>query len=346
MPKYVWIENGDQKIREDLELLPHKEGGQGDVYFPPEIIIEDSPHWYMGHCDYYDDKYTQSCIKVLKNTGGSTVQLDTIAKMLAHPAQLYEQVNNVGTVPDGLVWDENKKIIGYTMWPLDDDWHGLHEITTTSDSEALGVDLKSAGRIMASLSKAIRVIHSQGFVIGDLNPSNVLFNVNDCCVKVIDVDSWSIHRPDLGLEYSSTVLDIGEIYHPDFIAADRKGEERPAFTQSHDWWAFAYICWKVLTKFDIYQKGDAGEIEKEDRILKKLTTISRATVKQYPKLGPAVQALGPKLWFSLDRCLKRKVQQPFPTKLLEDFADNLRTCACGFTAHASAVICPKCAATL
>jgi len=347
MPKYVWIGNGDQKTRIDLAPLAYKEGGQGTVYlsglFPIEMI--------------------NTCIKVINKPEDFAVQMEAITKMLEHPAQPYERAKHAAAVPLELVWDENKKAIGYTMEELRS-WHGFHELTTVEGSESTEVDLRAAGLLLAALSRAIRTIHGQGFVIGDLNPSNVLFkhiplryfdppdasiehSTVEFQVRVIDVDSWSIHRPDLGIEYSSHVLDRGVIYHPDIIQADKEGKPWPHFTPDHDWWAFACICWWVLTKHDPYQWGKHEAIKnKEKRILKNLTANSAVAVRLGFISGSAVQALGPKLRFYLDRCLKGKEKRPFPTKMLEDFADNLRTCACGFTAHASAVICPKCAQLL
>jgi len=322
--KYIW----DEKNRYDLATIPDenvKEGGQGNVYL-------------LGN---------QLCIKVLKEPDDFTIQLTIIGKILNHPTKPYEHVKAVGTVPKGLIWDENKKIVGYTMEQLLG-WHGLHEIITEADSETLGVDLKSSGLILAALSRATRLIHSQGFVIGDFNPSNILFKEErgQFLVKFIDTDSWSIYRHDLDIEYASKVLDIGTIYYPDVIQANKDGKPWPNFTPNHDWWAFVYISWMILTKFDPYQTGAVGDIDKEERILENHTANRAATVRLHPEFGPATQALGPKLRFYLDRCLKRKVRRPFPTKVLQDFANNLRLCPCGFEAHASAVLCPSCAQLL
>lgn len=327
MPNYILIGNDDRKKSLNLASLSAnmKTGGQGDVYFPSDKI----------------------CIKVIHNPDEFRNQLDNIAALISDRNRLYEQVRSVSAVPLELVWDESgKKIIGYTMDHLSV-WNGLHEIQTEADSNYFGINLRSAGIILAELSRAIRIIHRQGFVIGDLNPSNILFKQeqNRFLVKVIDVDSWSIYRKDdLNIEYASKVLDIGKIYHSDIIQADREGRTWPNFTPSHDWWAFACIGWMVLTKFDPFTIGNTSDEDREDRILAGHTSNCAASVRLRPKYGPAVQALGPKLRFHLDRCLKRKTRRPFPTKLLEEFADGLSSCKkCGFIAHKSAVICPSCA---
>lgn len=331
MSNYVLVGNGDKKTRHDLAVMTAstKTGGQGNVYFPDR----------------------KTCIKVLHDPNDFTVQLANISKLLLNSAKPYEQVRSVSAAPLELVWDESaQKIVGYTMEQLTG-WRGFHEIETEADSESNGVDLRSSGLLLAELSKNIRVVHSLGFVIGDLNPSNVLFKCEGYdrfLVKIIDVDSWSICRKgDLGIEYASKVLDTGVIYHPDIIQADRNKRPWPDFTPLHDWWAFAYIGWMILTKYDPFTTGMATDEDKEDRIIEGHTANSASAVKLRPDCGPAAQALGPKLRFHLDRCLKNKVQRPFPTKILEDFANNLCRCKkCNFTAHKSAIICPHCATIL
>ncbi|MFA4817504.1 MAG: serine/threonine-protein kinase [Parcubacteria group bacterium] len=327
MPKIVWIGNGNNKKSYDLNSLEStmKTGGQGHVYFPKSNI----------------------CIKVLSEPDEFTDQLSAIGKVLFNSSRPYEQVKTVSAIPVELVWDEGvKRVIGYVMERLDD-WINLSDIQTETDSESLGINLRSAGLILASLSRAIRLIHSQGFVVGDFNPSNILFKQekDQFFVKVIDVDSWSIYRKDdLGIEYASKVLDIGTIYYPDIIQADREKKPWPNFRPDHDWWAFSYISWMILTKFDPFMTGRISGVSREDRILNGYTANSAAAVKLHPEYGPAAQALGPKLRFYLDRSLKRKVRRPFPTKVLEDFASNLRLCTkCNLTSHISAVMCPKCA---
>ncbi len=327
MSKYVLIGNGTKKTKCDLSPLSPdmKTGGQADVYFPN----------------------SQYCIKVLHDPDEFRIQLDNIARILYNCNQIYEQVESVSAVPLELVWDENgKKVIGFTMKRLAG-WNGLQELITEAGSESMNMDLKSTGLLLAELCKAVRIIHSQGFVIGDFNPSNILFKRegNKLSIKVIDVDSWSIYRKnDLGIEYASKVLDIGVIYYPDIIQADRAKKAWPNFTVSHDWWAFACISWMALVKYDPFLTGMISDTDREDRILGNHTANSAATVRLHPDCGPVVQALGPKLRFYLDRCLKRKVTRPFPTKILEDFANDLCRCKkCKFTAHASAVFCPQCA---
>lgn len=326
---HVWVGNNGKKVRynlADYDADHKKEGGQGIVYF----------------------RDNESCLKVVDKPEEHAVQLATIAKILACPAQPYAQVRAAGAVPVDLVRDENNRVIGYTMEQLVG-WHGLNEIQTEQDSQELGVDLAEAGMILAALSHAVRLIHSQGFVIGDFNPRNVLFTQDgdQFLAKVIDADSWSIYRQaDLGIEYASNVLDTGAIYYPDVIKADRDGQPCPRFTTNHDWWAFAHHAWWILTKYDPYQVGVVDVADREDRVLYNHTAYHASTVKLHPEFGPATQAMGTKLRFYLDRCLKGKDKRPFPTKMLDDFAHNLRRCKCGFTAHTSAIFCPKCAEIL
>jgi len=225
-------------------------------------------------------------------------------------------------------------------------WNGLQEIMTEEGSQKINVDLKSSGLILCSISRAIYQIHNLGFVIGDLNPSNILFKQegNIFNIKIIDVDSWSIYRKDdLGIEYSSNVLDTEKIYHYDFVKADIEGKLWPNFKPYHDWWAFSCICWMALTKYDPFMNGMVSGADREERILNNHTANSAATVELHPDCGPVTQALGPKLRFYLDKSLKRKTLRPFPTKLLEDFSDAIFKCKnCNFSTHSSAVICPSC----
>ena len=323
---YVLV--GSQKTRYDLNSLvaTMKSGGQGNVYFP-------------NHEDY--------CFKVLHDPDKFAFQLRIISEILKNSNNPYKQVESISAVPLDLVWDENsKKIIGYTMEKLFG-WEELNALITESSSEDVGINLGSAGLILAALSEAVRVVHGQKFVLGDFNPSNVLFKRDRgdrFLIKIIDVDSWSIYRKDdLGIEYASKVLDTQFIYYPEIIRADRDGKTWPNFTFENDWWAFAYISWMVLTKYDPFSTGKTDNYDKEDRILENNPANNAATVDLHPECGPATQALGPKLRLHLDRCLKHIAKRPFPTKLLTDFANNLYRCQkCDLIFHESAMFCPRC----
>jgi serine/threonine protein kinase len=267
-----------------------------------------------------------------------------------HQTKPYEKVKSFSAVPRQLVWDEaGKEVLGFSMEKLVG-WNALSEILTESNSKDLKIDLRDSGLILTELCKGLKEIHAQGFVVGDLNPSNILFKrkSNEFLVKIIDVDSWSIYRnDDLGIEYSSKVLDKNVIYPPDMITADRTGHPWPNFTPRHDWWSFACVSWMVLTKFDPFMTGMIADVDREDRILGKHTANSAVTVRLRPKCGPIMQALGPKLRLLLDRHLKLKVPRPFPEKVLEEFALGIKKCKkCGFATHASAMACPSCAVIL
>jgi DNA-binding helix-hairpin-helix protein with protein kinase domain len=324
MPNIVLIGN-QRKVPFDLDhAVDMMSGGQGKVYFASNPF----------------------CAKIMYNPDASSVQLSAIHRMVTNSSRPYGKVASVAAIPWEMVWDEQgKKIIGFTMEQLRG-WQSLGDILTEHDSQEAGIDSQASGYILEALSRAIRMIHAQRLVIGDLNPSNVLFRREgrNFLVKVIDVDSWSIYRKsDIGVEYASHVLDTGTIYPPDIILADRNRVSWPSLTPTHDWWSFAYIAWMVLTKYDPFMAGLISDADREDRILGGLTANCAASVKLQPEYGPAIQALGPKLRLHLDRCLRRKTKRPFPTKLLTEFAYNLRRCSkCSFTAHASAVVCPRC----
>jgi|GEM_PF-797671 len=334
MPQYVYIGNGTSRVCFDLEPFKNSpdqtSGGQGVIYFTAD----------------------KRCLKIMHNPADSEDELEHVHSIIVSKKSLYDNVAAVSAVPLEMIWDGDKdtsQIIGYSMEKLEG-YQSLNQILTEEDSRTHDIDLHAAGLILEALCRTVRLIHAQGFVIGDFNPSNVLFrrDGNRFAIRVIDVDSWAFRCKDSGCScgnysFSSDVLDTALIYHPDFVRADREKKPRPEFTERHDWWAFALISWIVLTKYDPFMKGLVGEADREDRILNGDTSFRAVSVRLTTRCGPPAQALGPKLRSYLDRCLRLKAQRPFPTKLLSDFAGNLLRCSkCGFTAHKTAVICPSC----
>lgn len=96
----------------------------------------------------------------------------------------------------------------------------------------------------ANISAAVYNIHACGHIIGDLNPNNILVDVNSCKVVIVDTDSFHIRQN--GAIMPCTVVT------PEYIPKElqgkdfKKSEAWRSFSESTDNFALAIIIFRLL----------------------------------------------------------------------------------------------------
>lgn len=114
--------------------------------------------------------------------------------------------------------------------------------------------------MLVQIKNTLKMIHTQGLIIGDLNDSNILFD-NQYNVHFIDVDSWKISP------YNCDVV-MDAFKDPSLHGND--------FTADTDAYAFAILAYKALTRLHPFggtiKKGN--DIDLVSRMKMKLSAIN------------------------------------------------------------------------
>ena len=103
--------------------------------------------------------------------------------------ELSELKVNIFIKPEELLFDDRKRIIGFTMVKVPSNFFPLLSIFNKTFCTREGVTLKIKNIIIDRIIDAVKFAHSKNIIIGDLNPYNIL--VNDLgMVYFLDVDSY------------------------------------------------------------------------------------------------------------------------------------------------------------
>lgn len=146
--------------------------------------------------------------------------------------------------PIDLLSDSNGDTLGYLM-PEIHMGTVLNNVYTPKlrKKKAPGFDWKYLHTAAKNIASAVSAIHNNGYVIGDVNPQNILVN-NQAAVSIIDTDSFQVREPDTNKLYRCPVGSPGftpvELLkqNADFTQIDR--------TEIHDRFGLATIIYLLL----------------------------------------------------------------------------------------------------
>lgn len=98
--------------------------------------------------------------------------------------------------------------------------------------------------VAANISAAVYNIHECGHIIGDLNPNNILVDVNSCKIVIVDTDSFHIRKNGLIIPCMVVTPEYipKELQGKDF----NKSESWRLFNESTDNFALAIIIFRLL----------------------------------------------------------------------------------------------------
>lgn len=103
--------------------------------------------------------------------------------------ELSELKVNIFIKPEELLFDEHKRVIGFTMVKIPSNFFPLLSIFNKPFCVREGITPKIKNIIIERIIDAVKFAHSKNIIIGDLNPYNIL--VNDLgMVYFLDVDSY------------------------------------------------------------------------------------------------------------------------------------------------------------
>ncbi|MFL5385815.1 MAG: hypothetical protein ACJ8GN_25145 [Longimicrobiaceae bacterium] len=202
------------------------------------------------------------------------------------------------------------------------------------------------------LAAAFDALHARGYVVGDVNESNILLSPADARVTLVDADSFQVRDPAGGALHRSGVgkaeFTPPELQGARFAEVDRVPE--------HDRFGLAVLLYLLLMEgthpFAMRFEGDGEALPVEERIRRGLYPHARADDGcRPPRLAPPIETLHPGLQALFARCFVAGQADPAARPAAAAWRDalalaegELRTCEANprhrFGAHVP--FCPWC----
>lgn len=250
--------------------------------------------------------------------------------------------------PQGTVVDAGGQVMGFVMPRLaTGSYRALHQIYHPGSrrTAAPGLGWHWLLRVARNLSATLASLHAAGYVVGDLNESNVLVS-DRALVTLIDLDSIQVRdgatvwRCPVGkLEYTAPEL-LGRSF--------REVDRRPG----HDVFSLAVLSFQLLMEgshpFSGVWQGDTEPPGLEDNIRARRSPWFGSRQLSVPPAAPPARVLGPRLRRLFSRSLlapafARPSARDWQREL-DRFEQSLKTCRVNplHTYSASLPTCPWC----
>jgi DNA-binding helix-hairpin-helix protein with protein kinase domain len=178
-------------------------------------------------------------------------------------------------------------------------------------------------RTARNLCAAVQAVHQAGYVIGDLNESNVLVS-DQALVTLVDADSFQVRDPETGVVYRSLVgkpeYTPPELQGCSFADVDRQPE--------HDAFALAVLIFRLLMEgfhpFDGVYRGRGEPPELGARIRQGYFPYARGRTGIEPSpLAPPFEMLHPDLQALFVRCFEEGHRNRSVRPRVEDWLEAL-----------------------
>ena len=190
--------------------------------------------------------------------------------------------------------------------------------------------------LLQRLHQTLSRLHQLQIVVGDLNETNIFFtppDKNGSEAFWIDVDSYQFGNFPCPVAMPA-FLDPA-LYHVTNFG------ERPQFTPLTDWYAFTVLLVKSLLQVHPY-----GGVHRQHKSLRARATAGISILDGDVTLPPNArppETLSDDLLHYLHSTFTQAERRPFPAHLLQQYAQNLRTCPhCGLDFPANRPGCPSC----
>lgn len=227
--------------------------------------------------------------------------------MLANPCIGPAGANAGVAWPEGLLFADaiHQKLAGYLM-PRVNGAEPIVEFYTpkTRRQKCPRFNYRYLVRAGLNLTNTLQVAHRRGYVIGDINESNLLV-ADNACVTMVDADSWQVRDPRTGTIFRCSV---GK---PDFTPPELQGKNLGGVNRSelHDRFALAVLLFKLQMEgvhpFDGVFQGSGEVASIEARIAAGHFPHGKRAVPYVPKpLAPPFQILHPKVQALFVRCFE------------------------------------------
>lgn len=279
-----------------------------------------------------------------------------LAWMVANPPADPGRAIDQATIawPETLLYTGSGDFVGYLMPHITNTSTLLHVINPRLRAQTLpGFDQRYLHRTARNLAAALDAVHSQDYLIGDLNETNVLVSPT-ALVSVIDVDSFQVKEKRLG-QITFYPCPVGRPeYTPPELQARRFVDELRQPEQ--DTFALAVLIFQLLMDgshpFRSVWFGPGNPPPVEQKIVQgwfPYAAEPRGLVRPPP--GLSLERLHPALAGLMLRCFYDGHAHPRvrPSaaewkNTLEEVEKTLVTCACGAIHSAGRERCWNCAA--
>ncbi|HET7229201.1 MAG TPA: hypothetical protein VFJ16_04330 [Longimicrobium sp.] len=181
--------------------------------------------------------------------------------------------------------------------------------------------LHRAGR---NLAEAFDALHAAGYVVGDVNESNILVDPRTAAVTLVDADSFQVHDTDAGTVFRSRV-GKAEFTPPELQGVSFTDVDRAA---AHDRFGLAVLLFLLLMEgthpFAVRMHPGADALPVEERIRLGLFPHAREDDDIHPpRLSPRFAALHPGVRALFVRCFVDGHADPSARPLPAEWAGAL-----------------------
>jgi TPR repeat protein/serine/threonine protein kinase len=260
-----------------------------------------------GEADVYRlDSHPQFVVK--KYHAGRVPPVEKLQLMLKNPPAdptLKQNHVSIAWITD-LLYDQKEQICGYVMPEISEGRLLFNSYNPSLRRKHFpGFSWKHLHRTARNLSSAIAAIHSRGYVIGDLNESNILVQA-DTLITIIDTDSFQV-RDSSGKCFRCPV-GKAEYTAPEIQRACLSEIDRNEY---HDRFSMGIILFLLLMEGSHPFRGKGEPAELHERIRKNLFPYSRSgDFSQAPAISLPFSALYKDLQELFRRCFIDGVKSP------------------------------------
>ena len=286
---------------------PFRSGGEGTIYKVP--------------------RYPNLAAKVYHAQKRSSERIAKLQIMVAHPPDNpTEHLNHPSIAwPTDLLRDTaTDQVVGFVM-PRLEKMLPLSEVyNPRARRRQLPLfNYRYLVRTARNLCAAVQAVHRAGYVIGDLNESNVLVS-DQALVTIVDTDSFQVRDPQTGVVHRSLV---GK---PEYIPPELQGCSFADVDRlpEHDAFALAVLIFRLLMEgfhpFDGKYNGKGESPEISSRIEKGYFPYAcRSTPIKPSPLAPPFEMLHPKIRALFLRCFEEGYRDRSIRPRVEDWLSAL-----------------------
>ena len=254
--------------------------------------------------------------------------------------------------PETLLYESDGCFAGYMMPHIPNATTLLHVLNPRLRTRTLpAFDWRYLHRAARNLAGALRAVHAQDYVIGDLNETNVLV-APSALVTLIDADSFQVKEKHTGqITFYPCPVGRPEYTPPELQGCHFLNEVR---RPEQDNFALAVLIFQLLMDgnhpFRSTWLGQGDPPPLEEKIIKgwfPYASEPRSLVK--PPSGISLDRLYPPLVALMQRCFvdghKNPLRRPTAAeweRALTDAERALTTCACGTIHSVHLERCPHC----
>jgi serine/threonine protein kinase len=265
----------------------------------PDSVLQQSPLAEGGEGIIFE--YKGMILKVYKNFINKVEKLKKIEKLVN------KKLSNTNIIaPLEVAYNTRGQFIGYLMKKVDGEEFKM--LSNKKYIKVHNITVKHIADMLVQVKEMIKELHSKKIYISDLNEKNFLFD-KQFNVYAIDVDSW-------------TVEDIKcEVCMEAFQDPMMKGNN---FSDATDFYAFAVLAFKSLTRLHPFGGVMNPDMEITERMKRKLSVIDNSNVT-IPKIVTNYHFISPKLLAEMKQIFDSNSRFLIDINL-DDFDHNLKMC--------------------